>query len=235
MLVTCYYDIYNKPDRFQYYLDLFLPLANSGLSIALFVDPATVSQLPAFPPTVEVIGYYLAECELYSMAMKYDRELPSIRTHEKDTKEFFGLMNTKVEFVKIARDLFPDVHTFQWIDYGIMKIVKNPERFLNTLKKIQEKRFEKLTIPGCWSMSRPFSVDSISWRFCGGHFIIPSDYIDCFYGHVRHVLNDFCTLPMYKLTWETNVWTVIEMCAERENMVWYFADHNDTIVTNCPL
>ena len=62
--------------------------------------------------------------------------------------------------------------------------------------------------------------------------MIPRDYIDCFYGHSRGVLNDFCTMDFYKLTWETNVWSTIEFCAERENMVWYFADHDDTIVLN---
>jgi hypothetical protein len=39
-------------------------------------------------------------------------------------------------------------------------------------------------------------------------------------------------MPIYKLTWETNVWTTIEFCAERANIQWYFADHNDTIVLN---
>ena len=37
-------------------------------------------------------------------------------------------------------------------------------------------------------------------------------------------------MSMYKLTWETNIWTIIECCAEKENIDWYFADHNDTMI-----
>ena len=42
-------------------------------------------------------------------------------------------------------------------------------------------------------------------------------------------------MPQYRLTWETNVWTVIETCAEKENIDWYFADHNDTMIMNIDL
>ena len=37
-------------------------------------------------------------------------------------------------------------------------------------------------------------------------------------------------MDFYKLTWETNVWSTIEFCAEHKNIVWYFADHDDSIV-----
>jgi len=39
-------------------------------------------------------------------------------------------------------------------------------------------------------------------------------------------------MDFYKLTWETNVWSTIEICAELGNIQWYFADHDDTIVLN---
>ncbi len=61
---------------------------------------------------------------------------------------------------------------------------------------------------------------------------MPRALAERFYQHSVCVMRDFCTLPQYKLTWETNVWTVIESCAEKENIDWYFADHNDTIVLN---
>ena len=64
---------------------------------------------------------------------------------------------------------------------------------------------------------------------------MPVQHVDRFFEHSKGVLRDFCTMPQYRLTWETNVWTVIETCAEKENIDWYFADHNDTMIMNIDL
>jgi len=231
MLVTCYYDIYQKPERFNDYLALFRPLGQSGLPIVLFVEPHMVSQFEEFP-AVKVHALELKSCELYSMGMGYNRELPGNRSVEKDTKEFFSLMNTKMEFIKKAKELYPDIPQYAWIDFGIMKIMKNKERVLNHLREALKKPYEKVMIPGCWAFGRSFTVNAIHWRFCGGFFIMPSAHVERFFEHSKCVLKDFCTMEMYKLTWETNVWTIIENCAERDNIGWYFADHNDTMVLN---
>ena len=42
----------------------------------------------------------------------------------KDTKEFFALMNTKIEFIKKAAEIV-DNNTFVWVDFGILKIINN--------------------------------------------------------------------------------------------------------------
>lgn len=237
MIVTCYYDIYNNStnsnpqERFFQYLYLFFDLGASGLPILLFTDPSLVSKFRIFPSTVKVVGIPIHEFNLYRMAMEYTGELPLNRTHQKDTKEFYALMNTKMEFIKKAKEYTED-ETLLWIDYGILKIVKNPSRFIKKLKEVNDTKFTKLTMPGCWSFGRAFHVDSIHWRFCGGFFVMPRHHTDRFYTHSECVLRDFTTQSMYKLTWETNVWTVIESCAERDNIDWYFADHNDTIVLN---
>lgn len=232
MLVTCYYDIYGKPEKFMEYLSLFYDLGISGIPITLFTDPSLVYKFRIFPPSVTVIGIPLIDFELYSTGMAYDRDLPSSRSTGKDTKEFFSLMNTKIEFVKKASERWPERDTFMWIDFGILKIVKNTERFINKLAEIGNHSYTKMIIPGCWSIGRTFSVEQIHWRFCGGFFVIPRHYIPSFYKHSATVLNDFCSMPIYKLTWETNVWTTIEFCAEQANIQWYFADHDDTIVLN---
>ena len=140
-------------------------------------------------------------------------------------------MNTKIEFIKRALD-FTEDETLIWIDYGILKIVKNQEAVLQKLKEINGRTYKKMTLPGCWSFGRSFSVEAINWRFCGGFFVIPRSYIQRFYDHSKCVLTDFCTQPQYKLTWETNVWNIIEACAEREQIQWYLADHNDTMMMN---
>jgi hypothetical protein len=234
MLVTCYYDIYNKPEKIMEYIYLFYDLGTSGIPMIVFTDPELVSKFRIFPYNVRVIGIPLKEFELYSMGMNYEGELPLNRTKEKDTKEFYSLMNTKMEFIKKAMEYTED-ETLIWIDFGILKIIKNKERMLNKLREINEKKFEKMTIPGCWGFGRPMSVDTIHWRFCGGFFVLPRKDVERFYNHSKGVLNDFCKMPIYKLTWETNIWSVIEACAEKDNINWYYADHNDTMITNIDL
>jgi hypothetical protein len=233
MLVTCYYDIYNKPESFATYLELFSKLGNSGIPITLFTDPSLVSTFACFS-SVKTIGIPLEMFELYSIGTKYNRDLPPSRNNTKDTKEFLSLMNTKIEFIKKAADLTTD-DTFIWIDFGILKIIKLKDRCINKLRKVNETTFSKITIPGCWGFGQPFSVNVIDWRFCGGFFIIPRHHINTFYNHSKNVLTDFCTLPHYKLTWETNIWCIIEFCAAKDIIEWYFADHNDSILLNIKL
>lgn len=234
MLVTSYYDIYGKPERFMEYIYNFYDLAISGIPIIVFTDPSLISKFRIFPSSVTVIGVPLEIFELYSLAMKYNGELPSGRTPAKDTKEFYSIMNTKIEFILRALDLCED-DTLIWIDFGILKIVKNKERFINKLRLINNTKFNKITMPGCWSYGRQHSVDQVHWRFCGGFFAIPRQYVATFYQHSKNVLTDFCSMPQYKLTWETNVWSIIEMYAAKDIIDWYFADHDDSIVCNLPL
>jgi hypothetical protein len=173
--------------------------------------------------------------ELYRMGMNYNGDLPNDRSPEKDTKEFFSLMNTKTEFVKKASELYPDAEQMAWIDFGILKIARNTERFIKRLQKIHDMPHSKIMIPGCWAQGLPMDVNAIQWRFCGGFLLIPKQFIDEFFQHSKNVLRDFCTMPQYKLTWETNVWYIIEVYAEQHNIKWYFADHDDSMILNMPL
>jgi len=231
MLVTCYYDIYDNPEGFFKYVTLFYDLGISGLPIVLFVDPSMVSKFRIFPSTVKVIGLSLEEVETYQIAMSYTGQLPSGRTPAKDTKEFFALMNSKVEFVKRAAVLFP-CDKYIWIDFGITKILKNVERCLNKLHEVEKQIFTKITAPSCWSFGRPINVDQINWRFCGGVIIVPVELVDEFYAHCKGVLRDFCTMSQYKLTWETNIWSIVELFAMKDKIQTFFSDHNDSMLLN---
>ena len=232
MLVTCYYDIYNNPEGFFKYVTLFYDLGISGLPIVLFVEPSMVYKFRIFPSSVKVVGLPLEEVEMYQIAMSYTGELPTGRTVAKDTKEFYALMNSKIEFVKRAAALFSS-DKYMWIDFGITKIFKNTERCLNKLHDIEKQTFTKITAPSCWSFGRPMSVEQIHWRFAGGVIIIPADLVDDFYNHCTGVLRDFCTMPQYKLTWETNIWSLVELFAMKDKIHTFFSDHNDSIILNC--
>ena len=72
MIVTCYYDIYNKPEKFFEYLYLFYDIGISGAPIILFTDPLLVKKFRIFPPSVKVIGMPLDLFELYSIGKTYN-------------------------------------------------------------------------------------------------------------------------------------------------------------------
>ena len=139
-------------------------------------------------------------------------------------------MNTKIEFLKCAAEHCTD-DTLLWIDFGIFKILKKPEECIATLRELSTLSFRYIVIPGCKSPS-VCSCDSVNWRFCGGFLIMPRIHLPTFYGHSKNVLSSFCDDRQYKLTWEVNIWSVIEQCTNRENIHWYYAGHEDTIILN---
>jgi hypothetical protein len=71
MIVTCYYDIYNKSERFTEYAQLFTDLALSNIPITLFTEPELVSKCSIFPSNVRIIGIPLESFELYSVGMNF--------------------------------------------------------------------------------------------------------------------------------------------------------------------
>jgi hypothetical protein len=234
MFITSLYDLYGNPEAMQSYLELFRPLAESGLPFLIFTDPSLLPLWDVYPnPNLRIIPLSLSECELYQIGMAYQGELPTHRHPTKDTKEFFSLMNTKIEFLQKAAG-FTEDSTLIWLDMGILKIAANKERCIEHLRALHASTFEKITIPGCWSHMPACDVNRVNWRFCGGLLILPRRFLSSFYDHSKNVLTDFCTLPIYKLSWETNVWSVIEYCAEKENILWYQADHNDSMIMAAP-
>jgi hypothetical protein len=231
MIITSYYDLYNNPDSFDKYFSNFNNLANSGLPIIVFTEPHLITKFNNCPSSVQIFGIPLETFELFSIANNYSRDLPNICHPQKDTKQFLSFLNTKIEFILRASEISED-DTFIWVDFGILNNIKYTEQFILKLHSLDKKGFNKVIIPGFHNYGQGFTVDEINCRFCGSFFIIPRKYVKIFYGHSKNVLTDFCTIPMYKLCWETNVWNIIEACAMKDDITWYFADNDDSLINN---
>lgn len=218
MFVTAYFDI--GQDKLKSYLEKFQKL--SKLRMILFTDPSLESTFSGLSSTVKVEAVCLQDLEIFRLCQQFEN-LPTCRNSEKDTKDFLSLMNTKVEFLKLAKELCED-ETLIWIDFGIMKIVKNEELVLHKLEEIQKSKVEKVTLPGCWCPCIP-SPHQVCWRFCGGLVVCPRDQVEEFREGVLSVLQ-----RSEILTWEVNVWTVLEQ--ESNLFSWYRGDHNDSMFLN---
>jgi hypothetical protein len=230
MIVTSFYDIYNNPDKLKYYTDLFQDITKSGLPIVLFTDPSLLYLFNDLPNNVHIYAISLTEFQLYSIAMSYSGELPINRNHPKDTREFLALMNTKIEFIWRAMTDLPRDDTYIWVDFGILKIIKDRDVFINKLRIANERTFDKIIIPGCWNYGCSVNYDNVNWRFCGGIIIIPFSKVEPFFEKNKTCLLEACTTSNRKLTWETNIWYLIELGGERDNIEWYAGDHNDSIM-----
>lgn len=230
MIVTCYYDIYNKPYLFMEYIYYFYDLAASGLPITVFTEDKYLSKFKLFGSNVKAISLKLEELELYNIGKSYTGNLPTARNIQKDTKEYISLMNSKVEFISKASHLSID-ETFIWVDFDFMRCIKHPEIVLKKLHQINDKTYDTIVIPG-FNEHSSYSTNEINSHFYGTFFIMPKRFIEPFLQHSKNVFGDFCKLPQYNICWEPNIWCIIEIFAMRDSMTWYFADKNDTLITN---
>lgn len=230
MLITCYYDIYNKPYLFMEYIYYFYDLAAFGLPIIVFTEEKYLSKFKLFGPNVKAILLNLDELELYTIGKNYTGNLPSTRNTLKDTKEYISLMNSKIEFISKAAEICND-ETFIWVDFDFMRCIKHPQTVLKKLHQINSKSYDRIMIPG-FNDNSSYSTNEINSHFYGTFFIMPKQFIESFFHHSKNVFGDFCKLPQYNICWEPNIWCIIEIFAMRDSMTWYFADKNDTLITN---
>jgi glycosyltransferase involved in cell wall biosynthesis len=196
----------------------FDKLASSGLPIIVFLDQRLADLAPKWP-NVRVVMRDLES--LWTFQQHDNRPLPGKRTLEKDTREFLLLQNAKLDLLSDARELEDSTH-FAWIDFSVMKVVHDADRFFEQLREIKLPNGCVLA-PGCWNKDAQPAEDNVNWRFCGGFLLVDRDCLTSIVAKHHEV---FAKLPL--LTWEVNVWA--EMEREGQRFDWYKADHDDSLV-----
>ncbi len=232
MIVTCLYDIGHHDDRILELRYWFEELALHGLPITVCTEPSLLPLFSQLPNSVRVLALPKECLELYSIAMSYQGELPVHRNRAKDTKEYLALLNTKLEWMYRISEIVED-DTFVWLDIGILKHIRDTHRFLDELERIHRQSFDKVVLPG-WSEASSFSADTVTSHFFGCFFVVPRKHLGAFFKHSKTVLTDMCTQSMYKLCWETNIWTIIDSCAMYDDIRWYTCDQDDSLILSFP-
>jgi hypothetical protein len=206
-------------------------LLELDISLILFVDAAYKKLVSSTKARIIEIDFNTLETVKRIQATP-NLQLPASRNTGKDTLEFLTIMNAKPELLKLAK---PYVETpyVAYLDAGLRKVFKSD----TTLKKLETLRVHSIPLvmlPGC-HLIRPHPIDElasrIDWTFCGGFFIVPTSKIEQFMDVHLITLGHF--LGESKLTWEVNVWTAAAP-AYREKIVWFLADHNDTMINAIP-
>ena len=221
-LVTGFFRLPDRPVDEDQQFRMFDCLAECGLPVTLFLDTELLPYTNR-RKNVCVIPTPLHSLPAFRWANDRDLKLPEHRDPTKDTRDFLLLQNSKLDLLKRAQDSDTEPTHFAWIDFGVMKVVQDSKTFLERLRRLAPPSSCAL-FPGCWSAEqaaeRP-SADMVSWRFCGGFFVVDRDTLP------RLAQRHRATLEAHRtLTWEVNVWAEMERAGQKFD--WYKADPNFT-------
>ena len=226
IFVSAIYSIYKN--KYAHEVWERLRLLSSLIPLHLFCNAEDAERAAALPG-VRVHIKEFKELETYYL-LSESTELPHDRKEAKDTRDFMVLMNAKTEFIKNVKDCFPAEH-YIWIDAGITKIFKNPKETVQHMLSQTKRQFktDNILIPGCngWGPSKDLSflTSRVSWRFCGGFFVVPYHIVDRFYEVVLQGCKEIIDATK-KATWEVNVWVYKECSIPIQ---WSYGDHNEAI------
>jgi glycosyltransferase involved in cell wall biosynthesis len=171
---------------------------------------------------VRVIPTTLEQLWAFRWADGREIDLPAAREPTKDTRDFLLLQNAKLDMLSLAVCLDDSSH-FAWIDFGVMKIVRDPVRFWRKLRTLRPAA-SCIMAPGCWDPRPDHDNDHVNWRFCGGFLLADRASILPLAERARAFLEE----TESRLTWEVNVWAELEN--RGQHFDWYKADHDDTIL-----
>jgi glycosyltransferase involved in cell wall biosynthesis len=206
---------------------LFDQLAASGLPILLFLDERLVDRAPT-RANVRVVPTRLGDLWPFALVDGRELRLPGRRNEEKDTRGFLLLQNAKLDLLREATKLDARSTHFAWIDFGIMKVARDPAGFLARLARLAPPA-TCARAPGCWTRDRADQADddAVNWRFCGGFLLADRGSVD---GLVDAHRTEFAQRALHRgrLTWEVNTWAAMERAGAKFD--WYRADHDDSII-----
>lgn len=206
-------------------------LLRSGMKLIVYVDESFLPFLESLGPldsTVKIIPWTLDRMNIWSsiIGARERLALPQYRTAQKDTLEYMALMNTKVEFLKLAQ-AHADTEYIAWVDAGIAKML-DPTVDFARLKNSELFGIETVLIPGCYQ--RKFNFDElcsgVKWVYAGSFLVAHRSFVDTFYEQSQAALKVY--MDANRMAWEVNVWCTLDQMYPG-TFVWYAADHDCTI------
>lgn len=210
--------------KIEDYLKRFEYIKTLNIPTVLFLDRSLSIQET---DTLKVIPFNIEDSWIYTAYKDKTPDLPAVRNQDKDTAEYMFIQNSKPEWVFKASQLNPfNTDYFVWVDFGLSHVIKNKDNF-NILKNL--KLSNDICIGAILTSTHKSFMEKICWRFAGGVFYVNSKGAEIFYETCKSVIEKL--VP--RLTWEVNIWALIEFSNLLTFNV-YYADHNDTILTNLP-
>ena len=163
-------------------------------------------------------------------------KLPEYRNMGKDTIKYMLLMNTKTQFMNMGinylNDLNNNFDSYAWIDFRIIYIINDYERFKNYLHKLDNHKFTNkyIHIAGCYEKGQLIDniLNTVNWRFCGGFFLGDKESLINMYNVSVNAFYNFLH-TYHTMIWEVNYWALLEYNGYL-TFNWYKGDHNNSII-----
>ena len=210
----------------------FARLASTGIHLCVFYSETyreRIEGMCATYPNVRAVPQELEDLWLYQQLEGLAVDLPATRTEYHDTRNFLILMNSKLDFVRAALALYPEVRHVAWIDFNVWHVMRRTAETQNRLQMMAQSAFQEtvLAIPGCWPQNDHVPFSRVHWRFCGGFFLGDRRSVLAFADLYRTF-----AVPAFRsqgLTWEVNLWAWLE-AHHGLRPAWFRADHDDSLV-----
>lgn len=136
----------------------------------------------------------------------------------------------RYEWMRLAKELHPDIDVFAWIEYTVFKQRNVTEQvitnFLDTLEAIC---YDAISLPGIWD-KKIINDDFAHWRFAGSVWVCPKQYID----KVAEAVKTVATLRTKftgKISWDMSTMAYVELL-DILPIRWYYGDHNNSQFDN---
>jgi len=229
--VSAFVEIGSTVKSTEHRIRLFKHLADSGISIHLFLSQSFLKEYTVIVGVkenvcIEIIR--LEDLETFQEISGLSYTIPNSSNPEKDTAAYHIVQNAKIELVERVRRIGNTTH-YAWIDFNICQIFLNIPECMDYLST-KIRLLPGLRIPGCWEKNYGVSdfFRTIHWRFCGSFFIGDRASIQEMYNIYRREFKNIVKTHEI-LTWEVNIWHYLD-AHHLWKPIWYSADHNDSII-----
>lgn len=208
--------------KIEDYMNRFEYIRNLNLPTVVFLDKTlTMSETE----NLKVVPRSVEDTWIYKFYNDKTPILPSTRNTDKDRCDYMFIINSKAEFMSKVSAINPfNTDYFVWVDFGLSHVIKNKDNF-KILKNL--KLTKDILIAAINPVSHNDLTERVSWRFAGGIFICNKYYAKQFYESCQTVI----TAIFPRLTWEVNVWSLIEQ-SKLSTISVYYSDHNDSLLLN---
>ena len=202
------------------YFNLFRQLANTGVSILLFLDTQYLNR--DFPSNVRVIPI-----DLDTSFLPETPVLPSHMHPVKDSAHYMCIQLNKFRVMNEAL-AYTETPYLAWIDFGVFHMIRDKYRVTEMLHTIERSTFrtDRIVSPGSKIVDLTDVWTRPVWRLFGTFWVGHRNLIPLAYSRQMMLVRE--NLP--KLSWEVNYWAMMD-----EYFDIYPSGHNDSIFTSLPL
>jgi hypothetical protein len=130
--------------------------------------------------------------------------------------------------VSRCHECWPDI--FVWLDAGIFHVPGVTSQIILDFMRRAEAE-QTIAIPGCWNRDYKYDDRYPCWRFCGGVWVVPRQYVAALDAAMKQEYKRHLALTD-NLSWEVNTLARVEQ-RYPDLPIWHYqADHDASMFGN---